>query len=96
MNESEWRKIVISMARKNGWLVSYIPNSMRVIGDRGVPDLVLSRSGSVILVELKTDKGELTVNQRRWIRASGDHARVWRPADRGKVERELKNGSLDR
>ena len=90
MNETPWRNEVIEFARRHGWLVSYIPNSVHVVGDRGVPDLVLARAGVVLLVELKGDTtGSPPATQRRWLRQAGSHGRLWRPADREQAFKEL-------
>ena len=90
ISEAEWRREVIELARRSGWLVSYIPNSTRVVGDRGVPDLTLARAGTVLLVELKREGARPTARQRRWIAQAGDHGRLWSPSDREAAEAELR------
>jgi len=54
-----------------------------------VPDLILARRGVVILAELKSDKGRLTLEQIAWQRAIGEHHRLWRPSDLPSIVREL-------
>lgn len=89
LTEAAWRREVIEFARRHGWLVSYIPNSVRVVGDRGVPDLVLARAGVVLLIELKRDGARATANQLRWLKQIGAGGRLWSPADRAEMERTL-------
>lgn len=50
-------------------------------GQPGFPDLVLAASGRLLLVELKSDKGRLSTDQKQWIAELGEHAVVWRPRD---------------
>ena len=50
-------------------------------GDSGLPDLILARHGTVLLAELKTDKGRATREQLGWLTAAGPHGYLWRPVD---------------
>ena len=62
-------------------------------GDVGVPDWVFARAnssgcGTVILAELKTEKGRFRPGQEDWIRESGGYC--WRPSDRQAMWEVLK------
>ena len=62
------------------------------IGDAatsGFPDLVLVRPPDVLFVELKSEKGRMTVNQKKWRRAlsqcPGVGYYLWKPGDWGEI-----------
>lgn len=95
LSEADWQTRVIAYAHVHGWLAAHFrPTEVAkgrwitaMQGDKGFPDLVLSRRGVVLMVELKTDIGRVSPDQRRWIEASG--ALVWRPRDWAAVQRIL-------
>jgi hypothetical protein len=92
MSEAEFQKVVIDLARRNGWLVYHaVPAQVRpgvwrttYAGDRGFPDLMMvhpTRGG--LFAELKTDKGKVTYEQEQWLdtlQQAGYEAYCWRPA----------------
>lgn len=79
-----WRWVHIRPARTvHGWTVPYD-------GDHGLPDLILSRAGRVLLAELKSATGKPTVDQGAWLAALGDHGRLWRPAQWNAALEELR------
>lgn len=91
MTEAEFQHAVEHLARLHGWLRFHArPAQVRpgvwrtpFSGEAGFPDLVLLRE-RLLLVELKTERGRLTAEQRRWIttaQAAGIECHVWRPAD---------------
>lgn len=96
LSESEFQSQVIDLAHRYGWYVSHQRPSQiggrwltAVQGDIGAPDLLLAhpRHG-VLLVELKTDSGKLSPEQRQWGRAiegSTDLYRIWRPIDLAEI-----------
>ena len=66
------------------------------MAEPGFPDLVLlsPRQGRILFRELKTMRGSVSADQRRWLdalRAVGQDAGVWRPVDllEGRVLAEL-------
>jgi hypothetical protein len=76
-------------------------------GDPGFPDLVMTRRGTrqgeatpldspgrVIFIELKTERGKVSVNQAAWLDALGDCPGVevwlWRPRDWPTIEEVLR------
>lgn len=65
-------------------------------GDKGLPDLILVHpvTGAVIFAELKTPRGVVSPDQRRWLDALGkspNRTVVWRvPDDMDEIERTLR------
>lgn len=106
MSEAEWQQQVIELAHINGWRVLHVRPAQNSRGDwrtpiaadgKGWPDLTLVRD-RVLFVELKTDAGRLTVEQRQWIDAlqtAGAHVAVWRPRDWDTVLDTLKRDRHD-
>jgi hypothetical protein len=96
MNEDDFKQRVIDTATTYGWMVvHYRPAKTSkgyrtpLQGHKGCPDLILARDNVVILAELKTDTGNATPEQKKWLAALGPHGRVWRPADWPAVLKEL-------
>lgn len=93
MSEAEWQQQVIDLAHLHGWRVAHFRPAQNGRGDwrtpvaadgRGFPDLVCARRGRVLFVELKSDNGRLTTEQRHWLDAlqhAGAEVAVWRPRD---------------
>ena len=91
--EGDFLAQVVEVAQRYGWLVAHHPDSRKLQGDPGLPDLVLARGGWVIFAELKSERGRVSDDQQRWLDAIGpdieaecadatSHAAyVWRPAD---------------
>jgi len=105
MTENQLQDNILAMALKLGWLCYHTRAAMNkrgvwsspMQGNPGFFDVVLIRRGVVILKELKSEKGKLTVQQQEWIKEYDpacptpyDH--VWRPHDwlSGEVEALLK------
>ena len=92
MSEAEFQKVVIDLARRNGWLVYHaVPAQVRpgvwrttYAGDRGFPDLMMVHpTRGSLFVELKTDRGKVTPEQLEWINTLRDahqEAYIWRPS----------------
>jgi hypothetical protein len=94
MTESEFKNVVISIAKRYGWLIHHdLPaqNSRgkwatHIQGDAGFPDLLMVHpvSGKILAVELKAEKGKLSPLQKRWLMAfdvSATFNSVWKPSD---------------
>lgn len=91
MTEDQLKGAVIDLAEANGWLVYSIRRSdqARVQGRRktgeGFPDLLMVHPvrGSMLAVELKSERGKVTPQQVRWLEAFGTVRHVspgvWRP-----------------
>lgn len=91
MSEKRFMASVVKLARLLGWRTYHTFNSKH--SDAGFVDLVLVRRPRVLFVELKSDRGKLTEEQRAWL-ASFEGCPVerycWRPRDWPSVERILK------
>lgn len=108
MTEADFQATVIDYARRRGWRVAHFRKAQNQRGDwrtpvaadgKGFPDLVLVRD-RVLFIELKTDVGRLTREQKLWrdalLRAGiGSHRAgsadydVWRPRDWNRIVEEL-------
>ena len=100
MNEKQFQAQVIQIARMNGWRIFH-PQKMQardgswrtaLSGDRGWPDLVLAhRDRGLVVVELKTDNGRLSDDQKAWLYHLAPWAEcyVWRPTDLDDIARRL-------
>lgn len=72
-DEASFTQTVIELFRLNNWLVYHTHNSRH--SERGFPDLVMVRSGVIIIAELKTDSGALTKGGM----AGNKRTKRWRP-----------------
>lgn len=91
LKERDWQKTVEQAARLLGWLVYH---TRRSDGSQpGYPDLTLVRAPRVVFVELKTETGRQTPDQRLWetrLRACPSiEFYLWRPSHWPEVERVL-------
>jgi hypothetical protein len=91
MTEAQWQSRVVDLAAWCGWLVFHPHDSRR--STPGWPDLVMVRDGRLILAELKTERGRVSVEQKRWLAALslvvGVEVYLWRPSDWPAVQRSL-------
>ena len=105
--EEQFMTAVAQYARYHGWLVAHFrpARNGRSRGKRwhtpvqfdgaGFPDLVLARDGEIIFAELKSERGRLQPNQRRWIErlasagAQSVEVHVWRPRDWEHIQARL-------
>ena len=97
LTEDQWKQRVIDTAKCYGWLVQHTRPARTTQGWRtpiqghaGFPDLVLCRKHQLLVVELKSDTGKLTREQRTWLSELGPFGRLWRPADWSEVLEELR------
>jgi hypothetical protein len=92
ITERAWMAQVRELAGLYGWR-TYHP-WLSVHSQPGWPDLALVKAPRLILAELKSDKGRLTVHQKEWIEVLGQcdeiEAVVWRPEDLETVNRLLR------
>jgi hypothetical protein len=88
MSEESLQSLIVAAARQLGWHVYHPYDSRR--STPGYPDLTLTRGGRLIFAELKSAKGRVRADQRRWlaelaaVAAQADGAVetfLWRPAD---------------
>lgn len=104
ISEADFTTTVVELARWHGWMVThfrpaYVRSGKMVTplqGHRGFVDLVLAKNGTVILAELKAEKGRLGPGQKEWAEHIGGQYRLWRPSDLGKIQRELSSGVVEK
>jgi hypothetical protein len=95
-SEAHLQAKIIELCKQLGLLVYSIPDSRRMEGSPGFPDLVIaSVDGSgVLFVELKDQAGRLSEKQTIWkwaLKASGEAWRLWRPSDWPTIQGELRS-----
>jgi hypothetical protein len=93
--ESDLQARVRRLARESGWLVYHTRDSRG--SDKGFPDLVLCRPGSLLFIELKSAAGKLSAEQATWIdllrhSVPDVEAYLWRPADWPEIQQRLLRG----
>jgi hypothetical protein len=95
VDERTFQDKIIEYARIRGWLVHHdrparTADGWRtaIQGDAGFPDLVLARLGRVVFAEVKTEKGTVSVPQKRWRTHLAPEGQIpdvevflWRPKD---------------
>jgi len=83
ITEKEFLAQVVELARLCGWLVYHPWLSVRSAA--GFPDLVCVRLSRVLFVELKSERGTVTLAQQEWIDALSLTGKaevwIWRPSD---------------
>lgn len=101
--EKDFTRAVLDAARLRGWLAAHFHDSRRevspglLVGDAdaaGFPDIVLVRGARLLFAELKSDKGELRPEQKRWLGALSQVTRppevhLWRESDWNELQRVL-------
>ena len=88
LSEADFQQRIIDLAQFRGWHVYHARPARTKTGWRtpgqgnsGLPDLILARSGVVLLAELKSQKGKPTREQQGWLAAAGPSGYLWRPSD---------------
>jgi hypothetical protein len=93
MSESDYQQTIIEYAQLRGWRVAHVRNvriqrangtyyyESPVQGDQGLPDLILGRNGEVIFIEVKSDTGKLSDDQKKWIDALAGRVYLARPSN---------------
>ena len=104
-SEREFQREVVQRAKSLGWFIFHaLPGQGRnrhltlFIGKRGFPDLVLCRPPRLLFVELKSEKGKVSNDQREWLdalRACGVEVYIWRPSDLEQITAILSDGIDD-
>lgn len=80
MSEQELQTLILDTARAMGLLAYHTHDSRR--SQPGFPDLVIVGALGIVYLELKSARGEVTPEQRRWLlalRAVGQRAYIVRP-----------------
>lgn len=79
-SEKSFQSTVLRLASIYHWMSYHTWDSRR--SQAGFPDLIMVRDGRVLAVELKSDKGKVTPEQKVWLDAlsrAGIRCMVWRP-----------------
>lgn len=88
LNLFGWRWCHFRPARtEQGWRTA-------LSGYRGFPDYIAVKGNSLLIAELKGDKGKVTLQQQEWLsalRACGQEVYVWRPGDIEEIARILRS-----
>lgn len=97
IRERDFQALVLDLARATGWLAYH--TWLSVHSAAGFPDLVLARGGCVIFVELKRDRGKLSLAQEEWRARLGECPGVeyylWRPSDWPAIVARLGEGRVE-
>ncbi len=95
VREKDWQQTVIDAAKANGWLCYHTFDSRR--SESGFPDLILIRDTEMLVIELKRERGTVTLDQEQWLRAfsgvAGLTVMVAKPSDWDEIELVLKGGA---
>ena len=98
LSEKQFMMLVTKLARMLGWSVYHTFNSRRSAS--GYPDLTMAKPGhEVVFVELKSDVGQTTPEQDRWLkllREAGAKVYLWRPEDLEKIPELLNAARIER
>jgi hypothetical protein len=99
LTEAQLQEQIVDLARLMGWRTMHV---RRTVGRgrrwttgtsvTGWPDLTLWRPGKLLMVEVKTDDGQLRPDQATVLdslRTAGVDARCWRPAMWDEIEATL-------
>lgn len=103
MSERDLQDSIVQLARQGGWLVMHTRPALNrhgkwstpLQGNPGFVDLVLCRPPRLLLLELKSERGRLSPDQRVWIdalRGSGVDVRVIYPRDFDEIASVLTGG----
>lgn len=94
MTERDLERAVRDLAELFGW--AFFHPWISIHSAHGWPDVTLCRPPRLILAELKSERGKLSLAQAEWQdllgRCPGVEVAVWRPADLvdGTIERALR------
>lgn len=96
MTEKDLLAFVVDTARAYGWLIYHTHDSRR--SEAGFPDLVMTKQGRLLFVELKSERGRVSAAQWKWLRALRDvelalrgtasgivGVAIWGPSDMGLI-----------
>ena len=81
--EATFTQQVVRTLQFNGWLVSHHPDSRKLVGDAGLPDIVaVHPKHGVMFAELKMEYNKLSIAQQHWkstIAKTSAGYYVWKP-----------------
>lgn len=92
LSERDWQQRVVDLAHLRGWKHFHAYSSRR--STAGWPDLAMVRTGRLVLAELKTERGQVSAEQRQWLdllgTVAGAEVHLWRPSDWPTVQQVLR------
>lgn len=97
--EAQFQRQIMDLAARCGWMRFHAAPtkdqrrgwSTAFQGERGFPDLVLAKGGTVIIRELKrSPKAKVTDGQRAWLKELGDIGQLWTPEDWPEIMQTLR------
>ena len=94
VTEAQLQDQVLLLAKWTGW-ASYHPYDSRR-STPGYPDLTLVRGKRLVFAEMKSEKGRISLDQRRWLGwldDAGVEVYLWRPSDWKDIETALTSRS---
>lgn len=97
ISEAEFQQLVIDLAHFCGYKVAHF-RGVRVqrkdgtvyyqtpveVDGVGWPDLILARPGRLIFAEIKSEKGQLSLEQEAWLKlldTAGGESYIWKPSE---------------
>jgi hypothetical protein len=99
--EAGFQAAVVELAQLCGWQCMHVRRSIARDGQwatatsvPGWPDLVAFRPGQLLFIELKAERGRLSVQQRDVLdalTAAGADVRIWKPSDWPAIETTLRS-----
>ena len=101
LTERQLQTAVMDAMRHFGWSYTHFRPGMTkhgwktpLEGDAGWPDIYAVRVERAVAIELKSDIGQLTLNQAQWLarlRRAGTETYLWRPSHwfSGEIEKTL-------
>ena len=87
ISESQFQREVMQLLRAAGWKVYHANKPKR--DERGFPDIVAAKDGTVIFAELKTETGRLRAEQKEWRDEIRGAYFVWRPSDMEDIKKTI-------
>jgi len=94
MTEGTLLAEVRALAKRESWEFYHTFDSRR--SEYGWPDCALCDGTTLLLYELKTNTGKLTMEQQRWLsllqHCGTIEAGIWRPRDLPQIEQRLRKG----
>ena len=65
-SEKDFQRAVVQLAELHSWRWQHLPDSRRIQGNPGFPDLFLAKGGKLLLIELKVGYNTLETAQELW------------------------------
>lgn len=91
LSEEAFESQVKDLAKWGGWLYYHTHRSQH--SPSGFPDCVLVRPPRLIFAELKTESGEVSPDQQKWLdilpRCPSTEVYLWRPSDLEEIKEVL-------